>query len=130
MILTLAIFNSQKNAFSFISHIIITKSFLISRKTCCAFFHDSTQFRKYRAQKPFFLPKSWFYSLQWKQWEMLFNSPLNFFLFLRYFNFCPDLFGHVGKRIDKKGKFSFSIYDVIYWETKIEIKTLPNISRS
>ena len=53
------------------------------------------------------------------------------FLFvLSYFNFCPDFFGHVGKRIDKKGKLSFSIYDVIYWETKIETKTLPNISRS
>ena len=39
----------------------------------------------------------------------------SFFLLLRYLNFCPDFFGHVGKRLDKKTKVNFKIY-VIYWE--------------
>ena len=35
------------------------------------------------------------------------------FLFLRYLNFCLNFFGHVGKRLDKKAKVYFRIYDVI-----------------
>ena len=27
---------------------------------------------------------------------------LKLFLFLRYSNFCPDFFGHLGKRLEKK----------------------------
>ena len=32
----------------------------------------------------------------------------------RYFNFCPDLFGRVGKRVLKRTEVNFKIYDVIY----------------
>ena len=31
----------------------------------------------------------------------------------RYLNFCPDLFGRVGKRHHLKAKVAFKIYDVI-----------------
>ena len=33
---------------------------------------------------------------------------------LKIFKFCPDVFGHVGKQIDKKAKANFKIYDVFY----------------
>ena len=46
----------------------------------------------------------------------LFNFESSF-LFLRYLNFCPDIFGHVRKRLDKKAKVNFKIYGVINWET-------------
>ena len=36
---------------------------------------------------------------------------------LRNLNFCPDFFGHVEKRLDKKAKVNFTIYNVINWET-------------
>ena len=36
---------------------------------------------------------------------------------LRYLIFCPDIFGHVGKRLDEKAKANFKIYDVINFET-------------
>ena len=29
------------------------------------------------------------------------------FLFLRYLNFCPEFFGHVGKQLGKKAKLKF-----------------------
>ena len=29
------------------------------------------------------------------------------FLFLRYLNFCPEFFGHVGKQLGKKVKLKF-----------------------
>ena len=32
------------------------------------------------------------------------------------FKFLPDCFGHAGKRLNKKDKFSFKIYDVTDWE--------------
>ena len=32
--------------------------------------------------------------------------------FLRCLNVCPDFCGHVGKRLDKKPKVNFKIYDV------------------
>ena len=44
-------------------------------------------------------------------------SSWKLFPFLRYLNFCPDFFGHVEKRLDKKVKVYFKIYDVINWET-------------
>ena len=36
-----------------------------------------------------------------------------FMLFMLFVKraFCPDLFDHVGKRLDKKGKVNFKIYD-------------------
>ena len=43
---------------------------------------------------------------------MLFISPRKLLLFLRYLNFCPDSFGHVGKRLDKNAKVDFKMYDV------------------
>ena len=52
------------------------------------------------------------------------------FLFLRYINFCPDFFGHVGKRLDKEAEINFKIYDVINWKKKIAMHILPNILRS
>ena len=32
--------------------------------------------------------------------------------FKRYFNFCPDFYDHVGKRLDKKANVSLKIPDV------------------
>ena len=37
--------------------------------------------------------------------------------FSRYLNFCPDIFGSVGKWLDKKAKNNSKIYDVTDWET-------------
>ena len=34
------------------------------------------------------------------------------FSFSVYLNFCPDFFGLVGKRLDKKAKVDFKIYNV------------------
>ena len=34
--------------------------------------------------------------------------------------FCPVIFGHAGKRHDKKAKVNFKIYGVINWETNNE----------
>ena len=45
---------------------------------------------------------------------ILLQKPLSF---LRCFIFCPDFFGHVGKRFGKKANVNFKIYDVINWET-------------
>ena len=36
---------------------------------------------------------------------------------LKYLNICPDIFGLVVKRFDKKAKINFKIYDVTTWET-------------
>ena len=36
---------------------------------------------------------------------------------LKIFKFCPDFFGHVGKRLDKKAKVDLKFYDVPTWET-------------
>ena len=46
-----------------------------------------------------------------------FFGILKVFWFLRYLNFCPDFFGHVGKRLDKKAKANFKICDVTTWKT-------------
>ena len=48
---------------------------------------------------------------------MFFISSLKLFLFLRYLDFCPDFFGHVGKRFHKKAKVNLKIYDVYNLET-------------
>ena len=37
--------------------------------------------------------------------------------FLRYLNFCPDFFGHIEKRLDKKTKVNLKIYDAKDWQT-------------
>ena len=36
--------------------------------------------------------------------------------YLRYVNFCSDLFGHAGNRLDKNAKVNSKIYDVTNWE--------------
>ena len=36
---------------------------------------------------------------------------------LKIFKFHPELFVHVGKRLDKKAKVNFKINDVTVWET-------------
>ena len=38
--------------------------------------------------------------------------------FVRYLNFRPDFFGHVGKRLNKKVKINFKIFDFTDWENK------------
>ena len=45
-----------------------------------------------------------------------FVSSQNIFLLLKFLNFCPHYFGHVGKRIDEKVKVIFKLYDVKDWE--------------
>ena len=46
---------------------------------------------------------------------MLFISPQKLFSFSRYLTFCLDVFGRVGKRLDKKDKVNFKTYDVTAW---------------
>ena len=48
---------------------------------------------------------------------MPFISPGKLFSCLRYLNFCLDIFGQAGKRLDKKAKVNFKIYNVIIWVT-------------
>ena len=43
--------------------------------------------------------------------RMFFVSSKKLLLFLRYLNFCPDLFGHMRKWLDK------NIYDFTIWLT-------------
>ena len=59
---------------------------------------------------------------------MFFYLILSFFSFTRYLNFCPKCFDRVGKRLHKKAKVNFKIYDVMNWEGKLQ-QTRPNISR-
>ena len=44
------------------------------------------------------------------------------------FTFLSYLFGYILKRLDKKAKVNFNIYDVADWTTNT-IYTLPHISR-
>ena len=44
-----------------------------------------------------------------------FKNDAKCFEFLRYLSFCPDFCGHAGKRLDKKAKVDFKIYDIIDW---------------
>ena len=48
----------------------------------------------------------------------------------KIFKFFSWLFGHVAKRLDKKDKVNFKLYDVTAWLTKIVIEILPRTSRS
>ena len=57
---------------------------------------------------------------------MLFISSSKFILILRYLKWCPDFFGHVRKRGDRKTKVNFKIYDVATRETN---KYKTHISR-
>ena len=61
---------------------------------------------------------------------MLSISTKKLFSLLRFLNFCPDFFGHVGKRFDKKAKVNFKIYDVINWETNKYNTHIAQHSRS
>ena len=46
------------------------------------------------------------------------NSPQKLFSFLIYLKpFVLTFFGDVGKRLDKKAKINFKIYNVISWKT-------------
>ena len=49
---------------------------------------------------------------------MFFISPEKLFSFLRYLQFCPDFFGYIGKRLDKKPKVNLEIYDATNWKIK------------
>lgn len=55
---------------------------------------------------------------------MSFISPQKLFLS----SFCPDISEDVGKRLDKKAKAVFIIYDVMYCKTTA-IHILINISK-
>ena len=46
---------------------------------------------------------------------MMKNTFYFLFSFLRYLNFCTDFLCHAGKRLDKKAKVNFEIYDATYW---------------
>ena len=46
---------------------------------------------------------------------MLFLSIWKLFSFLRYLHFSPDFLGFARKRLDKKAKENFKIYDVTNW---------------
>ena len=39
------------------------------------------------------------------------------FWFFTYLDFSPDVFGYIGRPVDKKANTSFKIYDVITQET-------------
>ena len=43
---------------------------------------------------------------------MLFYFTLKTLFILKYLISCPDFYDHVGKRIDKKAKVNFKIYDI------------------
>ena len=45
---------------------------------------------------------------------------LKLFLFLRYLNFSPAVFGHVGKWLDRKANVNFEIYYVTDWEKHLK----------
>ena len=53
-------------------------------------------------------------ALKW--WKMIFISRLKLFSFLRYINFCPNFFVHVGKRLHTKAKVNFKVYDITDWQ--------------
>ena len=42
---------------------------------------------------------------------------IELFTFIKFFYFCPDFFGHVGKKIDKEAKVNFKIHNVPNWNT-------------
>ena len=43
---------------------------------------------------------------------------LKAFFVITLINFCPDFFDRVGKRLDKKAKINFKLYDVTDRTTK------------
>ena len=47
-----------------------------------------------------------------KMMKNAFCSSKNLSLVLRYLSFCPDVFEHVGKRLDKNAKINLKTYDV------------------
>ena len=51
------------------------------------------------------------------------------FVLERYLNVCPELFGHVGKRLNKKAKVNFKTNYITTYVT-IAIRIFCNISRS
>ena len=63
-----------------------------------------------------------------EKWPFL--SPNELFSCWKYLSFSFDLFGSVGKRLDKKAKVNLVIYGVTNWETNNYNIHLPNISRS
>ena len=49
-------------------------------------------------------------------------------MFSKYFNFCPDFFDHLGKKLEKKAKTNLKIYGIISWEgKKLEKKAKTNL---
>ena len=49
---------------------------------------------------------------------------------LRYISFCPNFYGQVGKRLDKKAKVNFKIREVTTWKTNNCNTHIATISRS
>ena len=48
---------------------------------------------------------------------LLISSIISSIFFVRYLDFCPDFFGQVGKRLDKKNGVNFKRSDITIWET-------------
>ena len=49
---------------------------------------------------------------------MFLISSEKLFSFLKYLQFCPDSFGYMGKRLDKRAKVNLRIHGVTNWKTK------------
>ena len=63
-----------------------------------------------------------------KKMKNAFYFTLNALLVLEIFQFLFSICGHAGKKLDKKVKINFKIYDVTNWVTSNYIS--PHISRS
>ena len=46
-----------------------------------------------------------------------FNFMLKALLVCKIFKFCPDVFDHVRKQLDKQAKVNFTFYDITDWTT-------------
>ena len=51
------------------------------------------------------------------------------FVLEKYLNFCPDIFSHLEKQLDKRAEVVFKIDDVINWKTKLLQYTYSPISQ-
>ena len=61
---------------------------------------------------------------------MFFILSRKLFPFLRSLHFCSDLFGYVGKQLEKKAKKNFKICDVTNWNTNNYNNVLADISKN
>ena len=59
-----------------------------------------------------------------------FNFILKALFVLKIFKILSCILDHVKKRLDKKARVNFEIYDITTWKQTITIHILPNVSRS